>query len=118
MIKITESNVTIMVKNMDISVNFYQSIGFTIKQRWENHYAMLSAEGITIGLHPSDGDEVSSTAISIGLMIENIEDAKNLLLKNGIEFKQDGGSSGIYLHFKDPDGTLLYYVLPQWDREY
>lgn len=118
MIKITESNVTIMVNDMDVAINFYQSIGFTIKQRWENHYAMLSAEGITIGLHPADGDEVSSTAISIGLMINDIEEAKKLLTKNGIVFKQEGGSSGIYLHFNDPDGTLLYYVLPQWERAY
>jgi hypothetical protein len=26
----------------------------------------------------------------------------------------DDGKSGIYCHFKDPDGTALYFVQPKW----
>jgi catechol 2,3-dioxygenase-like lactoylglutathione lyase family enzyme len=34
MMTINESNVTIMVKNLDESIKFYKSIGLTLKNRW------------------------------------------------------------------------------------
>ena len=112
--RITESNVTIMVKDMDKAISFYQGIGLTLKQRWDNHYAMLVTEGITIGLHPAEGSDNSSGTVSIGFMIEKITEAKELLAANNIEYKEDNGKSGHYLHFKDMDGTVLYFVEPKW----
>ena len=113
--KINGSNVTIMVKNMDQSIRFYQNLGLELKQRWDNHYAMLAAEGITLGLHPSDGEKTGSGSTSIGFFIEKIEDAKALLQEHQIECNhEDDGKSGIYLHFTDPDGTILYFVQPKW----
>ncbi len=48
-------------------------------------------------------------------MIDKIEDAKILLDRNNIAHKQeDDGKSGMYLHFKDHDGTILYFVQPKW----
>jgi predicted enzyme related to lactoylglutathione lyase len=79
MINITGSNVTIMVKDMDRSISFYEQLGMTLKQRWGDNYAMVSAEGITLGIHPSHGAEGTSGSVSIGLMIENIEEAKAIL---------------------------------------
>jgi predicted enzyme related to lactoylglutathione lyase len=117
-IKITESNVTIMISDMDRSVDFYLSIGFTIKQRWENHYAMLSAPGITIGLHPGGDSHTGSGNISIGLMAEDINEIKSLLNGNKIKYKDEDGDSGHYFHFKDPDGTVIYFVKPKWEKEY
>jgi catechol 2,3-dioxygenase-like lactoylglutathione lyase family enzyme len=115
MIKINESNVTIMAKDMDKSIAFYQSIGLTLKNRWGNHYAMLTASGITIGIHPSDGKQNNSGTVSIGFMIDIFEEAKTLLAKNNIAFKEEeDGKSGSYLHFKDPDDTILYFVKPKW----
>jgi catechol 2,3-dioxygenase-like lactoylglutathione lyase family enzyme len=114
MIRITESNVTIMVKDMDKAIKFYQGIGLTLKQRWENHYAMLTAEGITIGLHPTEDKNTSSGTLSIGFMIEDLAAARTLLNSQKIDFHEDDGKSGTYLHFKDPDGTILYFVLPKW----
>jgi len=115
MIKINDSNVTIMVKDMGKAIKFYESIGFTIKQRWDNHYAMLSATGITLGIHPADSKAVSSGTVSIGFMIDDINDAIKLLETNNIihDF-QDDGKSGKYAHFKDLDGTILYFVQPAW----
>lgn len=114
MINITETNVTIMVKDMDAAIRFYEQIGLTIKQRWENHYAMLTATGITIGLHPSDEAKNTSGTVSIGFMIENIDEARSLLEHNQIKYKEEEGKSGHYLHFTDPDNTILYFVLPAW----
>ena len=115
MIKITGSNVTIMVKDMDKAIAFYESIGLILKQRWENYYAMVITEGITIGLHPAKDAELNSGSVSIGFMIVDLEEAKALLNKNNIIYQaEDDGKSGNYLHFKDIDGTVLYFVKPKW----
>ena len=113
--KITGSNVTIMVKDMDKAISFYENIGLTLKSRWGNHYAMVVAEGITIGIHPSDEKGNNSGTVSVGFMTGDINEAKTLLDKNKISYEfQDDGKSGDYLHFKDPDGTILYFVNPKW----
>jgi len=114
MIKITESNVTIMVRDMDKSIHFYEQIGLTLKQRWDNHYAMITTEGVTIGLHPTEGTDIDSGSVSIGFMIDKISEAKALLEKHKINYQDDDGKSGHYLHFKDPDNTILYFVEPKW----
>jgi predicted enzyme related to lactoylglutathione lyase len=115
MLKITDSNVTIMVKDMEKAINFYLAIGLTLKQRWGDNYAMISAAGITLGLHPGGEKVETSSHVSVGFFIENIEDAKSVLEKNKIEYKVEAdGKSGIYAHFKDLDGTVLYFVQPQW----
>ena len=113
--KITGSNVTIMVKDMDKSIDFYKNIGLTLQNRWDNNYAMMSAEGITLGIHPADGMVLSSGSVSIGFMIDEILDCKIILNKHNILFdEQNDAKSGIYLNFKDPDGTHLYFVKPMW----
>lgn len=112
---ITGTNVTIMVKSMDASIKFYENIGMKLKQRWGDNYAMLETEGLTIGVHPGSDENSNSGTVSIGFMIDKIEDAVAVLDKNKIAHeKQDDGKSGIYCHFKDLDGTLLYFVQPKW----
>jgi len=112
---ITGSNVTIMVKNMDESIRFYEQIGLTLKQRWGDHYAMISGEGITIGIHPGGTAESHSGTVSIGFMVTAIDEAKALLDANNIAYKEEkDGKSGLYLHFRDPDNTIVYYVQPMW----
>jgi len=117
--KINESNITIMVKDMDASIKFYESIGLVLKNRWDNHYAMLETTGITIGLHPTVGKTMTSpsTSISIGFMIDDANDAKSILEKNKIKYDYEEGKSGIYLHFHDLDGTILYFTQPKWKHE-
>jgi predicted enzyme related to lactoylglutathione lyase len=115
MISINSTNVTIMVNDMDKAISFYESIGMALKQRWDNHYAMMTAPGLTIGLHPTDDPKPGSGTLSIGFMIDSIEEAIALLTKNNIPHTpEDDGKSGIYLHFKDPYGTVLYFVKPKW----
>ncbi len=113
---INESNVTIMVREMDAAIAFYEAIGLRLKQRWENHYAMMETAGVTIGLHPSDSLAVPSESISIGFMIDDIGEAKTLLTSLDIPFRFDDGKSGLYIHFHDPDGTKLYFTQPGWVR--
>jgi catechol 2,3-dioxygenase-like lactoylglutathione lyase family enzyme len=112
--KIKESNVTVLVKDMDKSVAFYQTIGLNLKDRWENHYAQLATRDIIIGLHPTTQEIPSNAKVSVGFMIENIEEARTLLDQNHIDYERADGKSGSYLHFHDPDGTNLYSSQPTW----
>ena len=97
MIKINESNITIMVKDMDRAINFYTSIG---QKRWGNHYTMVTAEGITIGLHPRGKDSSCDSHLSIGFMIDNAHDAKKLFEKNKITYQLEEEDSGIYVNLR------------------
>jgi catechol 2,3-dioxygenase-like lactoylglutathione lyase family enzyme len=111
---INESNVTIMVKNLDESIKFYKSIGLKLKNRWENDYAMVESTGITIGLHPTNKKKLGSGSVSIGFMVDSLVEAKVMLEKNNITCRFEDGKSGKYIHFDDLDGTDLYFVDPKW----
>jgi catechol 2,3-dioxygenase-like lactoylglutathione lyase family enzyme len=111
--QLTSSNVTLMVGDMDRSIAFYECIGLKLKQRWNNHYAMLEGPGITLGIHPGGDDRSSSGTVSIGFMVSDTGEAKALLERLGIEYRDSAGEqSGNFCHFEDPDGTALYFVKP------
>ena len=111
---IKDSNVTIMVKGMDKSVSFYESLGFDIKQRWGNHYAQLTAPGITIGIHPTTESIANSSNVSIGFNTDNFEETKDQLSSLNINIQLREEEGGKFIHFADPDGTLLYFIKPKW----
>ena len=112
---IKDSNVTIMVKDMDKSVDFYEGIGFKIKNRWGNHYAQLAAPGVTLGLHPVEKSTVKGSGnTSIGFTTDNLEEAKSMLSKQSIKAESRNEEGGQFLHFTDPDGTQLYFIKPKW----
>ena len=108
------SNVTIMTKDMDSSIRFYETIGLKLKERWGDHYAMITGPGLTLGIHPGDANSAGSGNVSIGFMVDDLAEMQKLLKKNNIVFITDDGKSGTYAHFKDPDGTVLYFVKPKW----
>jgi len=113
--KIKESNITINVIDMNKSIAFYESIGLTVQNRWNNHYAQLIAPGIVIGLHPSsDKNLIGSLGnVSIGFTTDDFEEAKSLLKNlaiNVIGRREEGGQ---FLHFSDPNGTALYFINPK-----
>ena len=113
--KLKEANITISITDMDRAISFYTSLGFTEKIRWQNHYAKLVVDGVILGLHPASKDTEGKTSnISIGLLADNFDEARNWLKKMSIAFyerKEDGGE---FLHFNDPDGTELYFIKPKW----
>lgn len=114
--EILNSHVTINVKDMDASISFYKSVGFALKQRWDNHYAQLTAPGIEIGLHPSDNlnKPDDPKALSIGFTTADFETTKDELTQLEIPFNERSEEGGDFINFKDPDGTPLYFIKPKW----
>lgn len=114
--KIKNSNLTINVKDLDKSIQFYESIGFAIKEKWGNHYAQMVAPGILIGLHPTKSSNLqgSSVGLSIGFTTDDFEGTKNELHTLGITVTKRTEEGGDFLHFNDPDGTPLYFIQSKW----
>jgi catechol 2,3-dioxygenase-like lactoylglutathione lyase family enzyme len=114
--KITNSNVTINVLDLDSSIEFYKSIGLELKNRWGNYYAQLKAPNLLIGLHPTKENELlkNSGNVSIGFTTDNFDSARSMLKKLLIKFDERKEEGGEFLHFKDPNGTALYFIKPKW----
>jgi catechol 2,3-dioxygenase-like lactoylglutathione lyase family enzyme len=113
---IKEASVNIHVKDLDRSIVFYQSIGFLLMNRWGNNYAMVTAPGILIGLHPTTKDDLTGHAgnVSIGFVTDDFEAAKDGLKKLSIGITERQEEGGQFIHFTDPDGTPLYFIKPKW----
>lgn len=111
----TSANLTLKVADLDRSLTFYQALGFTLDQRWVEHYAQLSMPGMQLGLHPSTGQEPTalSDQLSIGLKVADIAAAEKQLAALGIEFENRQEAGGAFLHFRDPDGVALYFIQPR-----
>ncbi|MFI5130900.1 MAG: VOC family protein [Chitinophagales bacterium] len=113
---IKQANLTVNIKDMDQSISFYQSIGLTVKNRWGNYYAQLTAPGIDIGLHPAGNGSLSGNSgnVSIGFTTDNFDETKSALEQLSIPVTERSEEGGQFLHFNDPDGTALYFIKPKW----
>jgi catechol 2,3-dioxygenase-like lactoylglutathione lyase family enzyme len=110
---IKDSNLTIMVRSMDKSIEFYTSLGLQVTNRYGNHYAQLAAPGITIGLHPATEESGrSSGTTSIGFTTDDFDGARTLLESMSVNIASREEEAGKFLHFSDPDGTALYFMKP------
>ena len=113
---IKDTNITINVLDLEQSISFYQSLGFELKYKWNAHYAQLSAPGIKIGLHPANAQNLKGNSgnLSIGFTTDNFNGIKRSLIDLGINVSEREEEGGSFIHFKDPDGTSLYFIKPNW----
>jgi len=113
---ITQSNVTVMVKDLSRAIAFYtDALGLTLKARYGDGFAEIQAPGLTIGLHPSREQDTGAprgTALSIGFGVAELEPAIALFKERGVTFVSDTPTPGPQriVHFADPDGTPLYLI--------
>src|SRR3954464_8822489 len=114
MISILQTNVTIMVNDINKAITFYKDVlGFTVLKQFGDHYAQISARGIIIGLHPSNKKNNSSENISIGFTVYDFSKAKNSLTEMNVTYEERNERGGNFIHFKAPDGTPLYFINPK-----
>jgi catechol 2,3-dioxygenase-like lactoylglutathione lyase family enzyme len=107
-------NTTITITDMETSLAFYKALGFTEAARWGNHYAQLQLKNAVFGLHPSAKEKVSASQglISIGLEVDDLMAATQLLEATKISFTSRREAGGLFIHFCDPDGNPLYFIKP------
>jgi catechol 2,3-dioxygenase-like lactoylglutathione lyase family enzyme len=100
---------TIIVRDVDEAVQFYtSSVGFTLKSRYGNEFAVVQGPGITIGLHPGTGEQ--SGRISIGLSVDSLEESMQSATARGVNFSGDivEDPPMRFAFFRDPNGVELY----------
>jgi catechol 2,3-dioxygenase-like lactoylglutathione lyase family enzyme len=109
MSQILNCNITIMISDMDRSVLFYvDTLGFTLKNRYGNHWAEIEAPGLSIGLHPTSKAIIAGNNLQIGLSVTDLDNAVQLLKEKGVEFEIQDDQKVRLAAFKDPDGNMLY----------
>src|ERR1700675_4278680 len=84
----SESQVTLMVPNMDEAVRFYtETLGLRLKTRYGDEFAVVEAPGLTIGLHPLPTPESPQAhSMSIGLGVASLETTMPQLAARGLRF--------------------------------
>jgi catechol 2,3-dioxygenase-like lactoylglutathione lyase family enzyme len=110
--RFNESMVTLIVSDMERSIDFYTTaLGLPLKTRYGNEFAVVEAPGVTIALHPTqNGGRAKAGSLSIGLGVDSVETTMKQLAERGIAF-----AGGIvadppmrFAFFTDPDGIELY----------
>jgi catechol 2,3-dioxygenase-like lactoylglutathione lyase family enzyme len=107
-----DGNVTIMVADINRAVEFYtRTLGLELRQRFGDGWALVEGPGVRIGLHGgrSSLGSADEPNISIGLAVEKLEPALEVLRQRGVEIAPtvDGGGAR-FAFFRDPDQTPLY----------
>ena len=108
---VESGNVTVMVSELDKSIDFYtQTLGLVLKANYGGHYAEVTGPGITIGLHPGGKANRTNESLSIGFSVRDFDQWVSGLEEKGVvpNLKPDGWSRIAY--FADPDGNPLYLI--------
>ena len=115
---IIDAPLTILVLDLDRSLRFYtETLGLTLRKRFDSKYAEIELGGFTIGLHLVEGDTVEADVmgnLSVGFRVEDLKAEVARLGEKGLLFSGtiQEGAGGWFAHFQDPDGTRLYL----WQR--
>ena len=116
---INETNVTLMVTDMEKSIQFYtKTLGLRLKANYGGQFAQIEAPGTIIALHPipENGPKPGySEGISIGFGVVNLEETMEELRQRGVEFSRTSDDNQVMLaFFTDPDGYHLYLSQSKW----
>ncbi len=103
---------TIMVDNLDKSIEFYNGLlGLYEDLHYGDSWAELTTNGLRIGLHPKRPGmhpAPKENHISIGFEVQDIKKTAKELEEKGIVFHYMENEINLLAFFKDPDGTHLY----------
>jgi catechol 2,3-dioxygenase-like lactoylglutathione lyase family enzyme len=108
--------VTIIVDDLKKAEQFYvETLGLKVQFQVEGHLVQVEAPGLTIQLlHPREGQDsqhAKSGSVHIGLEVQELEPAINLLQSRGVEFQPIMEEEATRLvYFSDPEGNSLYLI--------
>ena len=116
---IKEANVTLMVEDMERSVQFYvEVLGLKLKSRYGNDFAQVEAPGTIIALHPMAKEDHrirGPEKVSIGFSVDSLEKSMAEFANKGISFSRTTDDKQVRLaFFNDPDGYPLYLSQSKW----
>jgi len=112
---IVNSNVTVMVTNMDAAIKFYTDIlELKLKNRYGNYWADIEGPGISIGLHPAGSEVKTGDNLSIGFKVKDLDIAVSAFEQKGVEFKLHDDQQVRLALFTDPDNNALYLAQSEW----
>ena len=115
MTHIQNSNITVMVTNMDTAIKFYtETLGFKLKNRYGNNWADIEGPGIAIGLHPSGNEVIKGNNLSIGFKVKDLGQAIKAMEEKGVKFKIHDDTKVRLAFFTDPDSNDLYLAQSEW----
>src|SRR3954468_4219647 len=108
--------VTIEVDDLKKAEQFYvETLGLKAQFQVEGHLVQVEAPGLTIGLlHPREGQDShpgKSGSVHIGLEVQELGSAINLLKSRGVEFQPIMEEEATRIaYFSDPEGNPLYLI--------
>jgi catechol-2,3-dioxygenase len=109
-------SVTIVVDDLKKAKQFYaETLGLKVQYQVEGHLVQVEAPGVTIGLlHPREGQDShpgKSGSVHIGLEVQELGSAINLLKSRGVEFQPIMEEEATRIaYFSDPEGNPLYLI--------
>ena len=114
-----EANVTVMVSDIEKSVQFYTGVlGLRLKARYGDEFAEVEAPGTIIALHPLNKSRPvpsKSESMSIGFSVDKLDKAIDELKSKGVSFSRVTDDVQVRLaFFADPDGNPLYLAQNTW----
>jgi catechol 2,3-dioxygenase-like lactoylglutathione lyase family enzyme len=110
--EIKKAYVTLMVADLDRSVEFYNGLlGLYEDLRFGDSWAEMVTQGLTVGLHPKKPGAHPAPVenhVSIGFEVQDLKKTAKELEGKGMVFHYQENEVNLLAFFKDPDGTPLY----------
>ena len=111
---IKEAIVTIMIIDMDRSIEFYTKLlGFKLINRAGDEWVEIQAPGLVIGLHKKDGHSSHVKVgdnMSIGFSVDDIKKVIKHFEGKGLKIQPYEAEAVSLGFFKDLDDNQLYFV--------
>jgi len=111
------------VKNMKLSVSFYEAVLGFKKTYGDEHWTSLEKEGFNLGLHGTEGQPVpdipkdshgAHAGATITLKSTDITEDRKVLEANNCNILGEADAAwGHMLIFEDPDGNVLKLMNPK-----